>query len=81
MMLPVLSMFTLDLRGLRCPLPLLRLKQALHQQPTLDALEVLTTDVGALRDIPAFLRQAGLHLAESCTDADGVTTFRIQRQA
>lgn len=74
-------MFMLDLRGLRCPLPLLRLKQTLHQQPTLDALEVLTTDTGALRDIPAFLRQAGLHLLDSQTDADGVTIFRIQRSA
>lgn len=72
-------MFILDLRGLRCPLPLLRLKQTLHQQPTLQALDVLTTDTSALRDIPAFLRQAGLHLAETRTEADGVTTFRIQR--
>lgn len=74
-----LDMVTLDLRGLRCPLPLLRLKQALHQQPSASALTVLTTDSGALRDIPAFLRQSGLLLEDMQTAADGVTCFIIRR--
>ncbi len=72
-------MDTLDLRGLRCPLPLLRLKQALHQRTTGDEVVVLTTDSGALRDIPAFLRQAGHQLLEQGTDADGITSFRIRK--
>lgn len=72
-------MHSLDLRGLRCPLPLLRLKQALHQRTTGDEVSVLTTDSGALRDIPAFLRQAGHELLAQTTDAAGETTFHIRK--
>lgn len=64
-------MDTLDLRGLRCPLPLLRLKQALHLRATAEPLLVLTSDPGALRDIPAFLRQAGHTLESTEREADG----------
>lgn len=46
----------LDCSGLRCPLPLLRTKQALNRLPAGSVLEVLATDAGAERDIPAFLK-------------------------
>lgn len=49
----------LDARNLRCPMPLLKLKQALHSLPPGESLTVLTTDPGSLRDFEAFLRQAG----------------------
>lgn len=71
-------MDTLDLRGLRCPLPLLRLKQALHLRTTSEPLCVLTTDAGALRDIPAFLRQAGHQLDAVSTEA-GETRFQLRK--
>lgn len=67
----------LDFRHLRCPMPLLRLKQALHALPTHAVVEVLTADTGATRDIPAFLRQAGHRLESQVTDAAGVTHFRL----
>lgn len=67
----------LDFRHLRCPMPLLRLKQALHALPTHAVVEVLTSDAGATRDIPAFLRQAGHRLESQVTDTDGVTRFRL----
>lgn len=67
----------LDFRHLRCPMPLLRLKQALHALPTHTVVEVLTADAGATRDIPAFLRQAGHRLESQVTDAAGVTHFRL----
>ena len=67
----------LDFRHLRCPMPLLRLKQALHALPTHTVVEVLTSDAGATRDIPAYLRQAGHRLESQVTDMDGVTRFRL----
>jgi|JI10StandDraft_1071094.scaffolds.fasta_scaffold1380253_1 tRNA 2-thiouridine synthesizing protein A len=45
----------LDCTGLRCPLPLLRTKQMLHRMTAGAVLEVTATDVGAERDIPAFV--------------------------
>lgn len=69
----------LDLRGLRCPLPLLRLKQALHRHTTGDEFRVLTSDSGALRDIPAFLRQSGHELLDSEAAASGEAAFLIRK--
>jgi tRNA 2-thiouridine synthesizing protein A len=54
----------LDARGLRCPLPLLKLKQALHGMAHGEEIEVLTSDPGSVRDFQAFLRQAGHHLLD-----------------
>ena len=70
----------LDFRHLRCPMPLLRLKQALHALPTHAEVIVLTADAGAIRDIPAFLRQAGHELKSLSTDADGITQFCITKR-
>ena len=40
---------------MRCPLPLLKLKQALAQVDLGVSLLIKVTDAGALRDIPAYL--------------------------
>jgi tRNA 2-thiouridine synthesizing protein A len=52
----------LDVRGMQCPLPLLKLKQSLNKMSPGERIRVWTTDAGSLRDFPAFLRQAGHQL-------------------
>jgi|JI8StandDraft_1071087.scaffolds.fasta_scaffold167953_2 tRNA 2-thiouridine synthesizing protein A len=47
----------LDARGLRCPMPLLKLKQALHGLAVNDILTVSTTDAVSQRDFVVFLGQ------------------------
>lgn len=47
----------LDARGMRCPMPLLKLKQSLHQLNVAEVLTVMTTDPVSQRDFVAFLRQ------------------------
>lgn len=69
---------TLDCSGLRCPLPLLRTKQQLHRMSAGQVLEVVATDAGAKRDIPAFLRQSAHRLLRS-GEADGQYRFWIER--
>jgi tRNA 2-thiouridine synthesizing protein A len=49
----------LDARGLNCPMPLLKAKQALNQLASGQVLEVLATDSGSRRDFDAFSRQSG----------------------
>jgi tRNA 2-thiouridine synthesizing protein A len=44
-----------DARGMRCPLPLLKLKQGLAQLEIGDQVEITATDAGSWRDIPAFI--------------------------
>ncbi|MFN4290232.1 MAG: sulfurtransferase TusA family protein [Permianibacter sp.] len=72
----------LDARGLRCPLPLLRAKQALAALAIGEVLEVLATDAGAARDIPAWCQLAGQQLVEQSTAVDGHAELRfvIRRQ-
>ena len=50
---------TLDARGLRCPLPVLRAKKALAALASGQRLKILATDPGSLDDFPVFARQTG----------------------
>ncbi len=45
----------LQVAGLRCPMPLLKTKQALSSLRIGQVLKVETTDSGSWRDIPAFV--------------------------
>lgn len=69
----------LDARGLRCPLPLLKLKQALHGMAAGEEIEVWTTDPGAVRDFQAFLRQAGHQLLD-LSESPGECYFLIRKK-
>ena len=55
----------LDARGLNCPLPLLKAKQALHKLSAGEVLKVVATDAGSVRDFKAFTDQSGHQLLES----------------
>jgi len=46
---------TLDVKGLNCPLPLLRLKQLLPELKSGDVLQLLATDPAAHLDIGVFI--------------------------
>lgn len=70
---------TLDVTGLKCPLPILRAKKALAQLQTGDVLTVLATDVGAPDDFAAFCRQTGHQLLQSSTQ-DGVFTLVVKHK-
>ena len=45
----------MDLRGLQCPMPLLKTKQRLNQLGSGICLQVMATDAGSVRDFNAFL--------------------------
>ncbi len=45
----------LDVTDLRCPMPLLKTKQALSSMEPGQIIQVISTDAGSLRDIPAFI--------------------------
>lgn len=50
---------TLDARKLLCPLPVIRVQQAIQNLLVNDTLTVLATDPGVLYDIPAWCRIHG----------------------
>jgi TusA-related sulfurtransferase len=56
---------TLDATGLRCPMPLLKAKLQLGTMTAGQELEVLATDAGSARDIPAWLAHTAHELIAS----------------
>jgi tRNA 2-thiouridine synthesizing protein A len=70
---------TFDLRGLKCPLPVLRTRKALAGSAAGDILIVACTDPLAGIDIPNLLRETGDALEETRQEAR-VTTFRIRKR-
>ena len=52
----------LDLKGLLCPLPVVRIAQAIKKVELGDSVEALASDPGVLADIPAWARSSGNEL-------------------
>ncbi|MEQ8246232.1 MAG: sulfurtransferase TusA family protein [Alphaproteobacteria bacterium] len=71
---------SLDLKGLKCPLPVLRAKKTLKSMAPGETLEVLATDPGAVKDFPAFCQTTGNTL-ESWSETDGVFRFVLRKKA
>jgi tRNA 2-thiouridine synthesizing protein A len=70
---------TLDLRGLKCPLPVLRTRKALRKLLPGDLLIVECTDPLAGIDIPHLLRETGDQLEQQGTK-ENVLIFHIRRK-
>lgn len=68
----------MNLRGLKCPLPTLRVKKMLSGLKSGDIVVAECTDPLAAIDIPNLVRQTGDVLEEKA-EADGVLTFRIRK--
>lgn len=65
-------MTIVDARGMRCPIPVLRLAQAATEVPHGTEIEVWATDPAAEPDIRAWARMRGHEfLASSDADDDG----------
>jgi tRNA 2-thiouridine synthesizing protein A len=52
-----------DARGLRCPLPVIRLAEAAREAPAGTLITVLASDPAARHDIPAWCRMRGHELS------------------
>ena len=59
---------TLDCSGLLCPLPVYKAALVLNRLEPGQVLELVTTDPGALEDIPAMARQRGDEVLEVVHD-------------
>jgi tRNA 2-thiouridine synthesizing protein A len=70
---------TLDLKGLQCPLPVLRANKALRLLQAGDDLRILATDRAAAKDFDNFCSTTGHHLITS-EESDGVLTIVIRKK-
>lgn len=65
----------LDLRGLNCPLPILRTKKALATLESGTVLRILATDPGVPSDFEQFCRQTGNVLLSSEQEGQNFVLF------
>lgn len=74
----------LDLRGLACPLPVLRANKALRGMAAGETLVLLATDPAAVKDFHAYAQETGHELlawAEEEGRGDGYAGQRVFRFA
>lgn len=69
----------LDLKGLSCPLPIIKTAQAMKQLKSGETVEVLATDPGSVPDFSAWCHSTGNELVESGR-VDGVFQFVIRKR-
>jgi tRNA 2-thiouridine synthesizing protein A len=70
----------LDLKGLKCPLPVLRLRRFIRDHLTIgDQVEVSTTDPMSQLDIPHYCNESGQKLISSELNED-VCVFIVEKQ-
>ncbi|HQR58299.1 MAG TPA: sulfurtransferase TusA family protein [Azonexus sp.] len=69
----------LDVKGLNCPLPILRTKKALAEMETGQVLRVRATDPGSVKDFAAFAKQTGNELLEQ-KEENRVFEFYLKRK-
>lgn len=69
----------LDLRGLKCPLPVLKTRKALERAAPGAMLVVETTDPLAAIDLPNLLRETG-DLLDAVIPAADHTAFKIRKR-
>ena len=70
----------LDVKGMNCPLPVLRANRALRSMAPGARLRVLATDRATVADFQSFCRETGHALLAWSEDA-GVFSFLIRRRA
>ncbi|HYJ66889.1 MAG TPA: sulfurtransferase TusA family protein [Nocardioidaceae bacterium] len=68
----------LDCTGMRCPLPVIRLAQAVRGQSPGAVVRLLADDPAALADVPAWCRMRDHELVSVDHGADGVATFDVR---
>ena len=69
----------LDVKGLNCPLPILRTKKALAEMASGQVLHVLATDPGSVKDFQAFAKQTGNELLANA-ETDKVFEYYLKRK-
>lgn len=69
---------SLDVKGVLCPIPVLKAKQAISQVAPGAVLEIIATDPAAKEDIPAWSRRAGHHLL-SMQEENKTIKFYVRR--
>jgi len=66
---------TLDYKGLKCPMPIVKISQEMPKLSLGDVVEVLTTDPGSLSDFPAWAKTTGQQVLETKQEPGLITIY------
>jgi tRNA 2-thiouridine synthesizing protein A len=70
----------MDLKGLPCPMPVVKVSKGIKEVEVGQVIEAITTDPGALADFPAWAKTTGNEIVKT-EQNDGVIKFYIKRAA
>jgi TusA-related sulfurtransferase len=70
----------MDLKGLPCPMPVVKVSKGIKEVEIGQVLEAHSTDPGSLTDFPAWARTSGNEIVKTDQDGD-VIKFYIKRLA
>jgi len=68
----------LDLRGLFCPMPFLKIRQALYHMDFGQVLRFLMTDSTTIRDIDTYI-EVSCHELLECKNNEGVYIYTLKK--
>lgn len=69
----------LDCRGMRCPLPVIRLATHLTEVAVGEVVEVQADDPASRVDVPAWCRMRGQEFLGEVPAGDGTPGYRVRR--
>ncbi len=72
---------TLDCRGLRCPVPVIRLANGIGDVPVGGLVAVEADDPATRADVPAWCRMRDQEYVGETAAADGTPTYRVRRRS
>ena len=70
----------MDLKGLPCPMPVVKVSKGIKEVEVGQVIEAITTDPGALADFPAWAKTSGNEILKTDQD-NGLIKFYIKRAA
>ena len=70
----------MDLKGLPCPMPVVKVSKGIKEVEIGQVVEAVSSDPGALADFPAWARTSGNEILKT-EQSDGVIKFYIRRNA
>jgi tRNA 2-thiouridine synthesizing protein A len=68
----------LDLKGLLCPLPMVKVSQNIGKVPVGGIIRAVATDPGAMADIPAWAKSTGNEVLQA-EKVEGEFVFLVKR--
>ena len=68
----------LDLKGLACPMPVVKVSKGIKEVEVGEVIAAQTTDPGALTDFPAWAKTSGYEIVKT-EQEDKLITFYIKR--